>query len=201
MIDGDHNMSIPVIGLDRDGTINQDIGLTQEGVPPYCIKPEQFKPIPGSLEAVKMIRDKGYDVVILTNQSGIQKGLFDAVDVDIVHNHMLQLLGEIGCKSINGLYYSTTPFKDDPYRKPNTGMFKRASAEIGVDWTNGVYVGDKISDLKAATKAKAKPILVRTGDGLETEKKLNTFANKDLKKRTEIYDNLSQFAHSLVDLS
>ena len=48
-------MSIPVIGLDRDGTINEDIGLTQEGVPPYCIKPDQFKPIPGSLEAVKMI--------------------------------------------------------------------------------------------------------------------------------------------------
>ena len=68
MIDGDLNMSTPVIGLDRDGTINEDIGLTQEGVPPYCIKPEQFKPIPGSLEAVKMIRDKGYDVVILTNQ-------------------------------------------------------------------------------------------------------------------------------------
>tara|TARA_B100000212_G_C27359649_1_gene527607 strand:- start:54 stop:638 length:585 start_codon:yes stop_codon:yes gene_type:complete len=194
-------MTIPVIGLDRDGTINQDIGLTQEGVPPYCIKPEQFKPIPGSLEAVKMIRDKGYDVVILTNQSGIQRGIMDAVDVDIVNNHMLKLLGDIGCKSINGLYYSTTPFKDDPYRKPNTGMFKRASAEIGVDWTNGVYVGDKITDLKAAMKAKAKPILVRTGYGEETVKKLNTFANKDLKKRTEIFDDLSKFAHSLVDLS
>jgi len=75
-------MSTPVIGLDRDGTINEDIGLTQEGVPPYCIKPEQFKPIPGSLEAIKMIRDKGYDVVILTNQSGIQKGLYDAVFTD-----------------------------------------------------------------------------------------------------------------------
>ena len=136
MIDGDHNMSTPVIGLDRDGTINEDIGLTQEGVPPYCIKPEQFKPIPGSLEAIKIMRDKGYDVVILTNQSGIQKGIMDAVDVDIVNNYMLQLLGDIGCKSINGLYYSTTPFKDDPYRKPNPGMFKRASAEIGVDWTN-----------------------------------------------------------------
>ena len=70
MIDGDLNMSIPVIGLDRDGTINEDIGLTQEGIPPYVIKPEQFKPIPGSLEAVKMIRDKGYDVVILTLQVG-----------------------------------------------------------------------------------------------------------------------------------
>ena len=194
-------MTIPVIGLDRDGTINQDIGLTQEGVPPYCIKPDQFVPIPGSLEAVKMIRDKGYDVVILTNQSGIQRGVMDAVDVDIVNNYMLKLLGDIDCKSINGLYYSTTPFKDDPYRKPNTGMFKRASAEIGVDWTNGVYVGDKITDLKAAMKAKAKPVLVRTGYGEETVKKLNTFANKDLKKRTEIFDNLSKFAHSLVDLS
>ena len=194
-------MTIPVVGLDRDGTINQDIGLTEEGVPPYCIKPEQFKPIPGSLEAVKMIRDKGYDVVILTNQSGIQRGVMDAVDVDIVNNYMLKLLGDIGCKSINGLYYSTTPFKDDPYRKPNIGMFKRASAEIGVDWTNGVYVGDKITDLKAAMKAKAKPVLVRTGYGEETTKKLNTFANKDLKKRTEIFDDLSKFAHSLVDLS
>lgn len=194
-------MSTPVIGLDRDGTINEDIGLTQEGVPPYCIKPEQFKPIPGSLEAVKMIRDKGYDVVILTNQSGIQRGLYDAVDVDIVHNYMLELLGNIGCKSINGLYYSTTPFKDDPYRKPNAGMFKRATAEIGVNWKNGVYVGDKISDLKAAVKAKAKPILVRTGYGIETSKKLNTFANKDLKKQTETFDNLLQYAHSLVDLT
>ena len=194
-------MSTPVIGLDRDGTINEDIGLTQEGVPPYCIKPEQFKPIPGSLEAVKMIRDKGYDVVILTNQSGIQRGLYDAVDVDIVHNYMLELLGNIGCKSINGLYYSTTPFKDDPYRKPNAGMFKRATAEIGVNWKNGVYVGDKITDLKAAIKAKAKPILVRTGYGIETTKKLNTFANKDLKNQTEVFDNLLQYAHSLVDLT
>ncbi len=187
-------MSIPVIGLDRDGTINEDIG-------DYVTKPEQFKPIQGSLEAVKMLRNKGYDVVILTNQAGIQKGIMDEVDVDIVHNYMMTLLGEIGCKSINGLYYSTTPFKDDPYRKPNIGMFKRASSEIGVDWTNGVYVGDKITDLKAAVKAKAKPILVKTGYGLETAKKLETFANKELKKKTEVYDNLLAFAHSLVDIS
>ena len=80
-------------------------------------------------------------------------------------------------------------------------MFKRAASEIGVDWKNGVYVGDKISDLKAAVKAKAKPILVRTGHGVETAKKLNTFANKDLKNQTETFDNLSQFAHSLVDLT
>ena len=194
MIDGDHNMSTPVIGLDRDGTINEDIGT-------YVTKPEQFTPIPGSLEAVKMIRDKGYDVVILTNQAGIVKGICDAVDVDVVHNYMLQLLGNVGCKSINGLYYSTTNFKDDIYAKPNTGIFKRAAAEVVVNWKNGVYVGDNITDLKAAVKAKAKPILVRTGHGEETVKKLNTFANKDLKKQTEVFDSLLQYAHSLVDLT
>ena len=193
-IDGDLKMSTPVIGLDRDGTINVDIGT-------YVTKPKDFKPIEGSLEAVKMIRNKGYDVVILTNQAGIMKGIMDPVDVDIVNNYMLELLWKIGCKSINGLYYSTSNLKDDVYAKPNTGMFKRAASEIGVDWKNGVYVGDKISDLKAAVKAKAKPILVRTGHGVETAKKLNTFANKDLKNQTETFDNLSQFAHSLVDLT
>lgn len=194
MIDGDLNMTPPVIGLDRDGTINEDIGT-------YVTKPEQFKPIEGSLEAIKMIRDKGYDVVILTNQAGIMKGIMDPVDVDIVHNYMLQLLGDIGCKSINGLYYSTTNLKDDVYAKPNTGMFKRAASEVGVDWKNGLYVGDKITDLKAAVKAKAKPVLVKTGYGQETLKKLDTFAQKDLKKQTEVYDNLLHFAHSLVDIS
>ena len=184
----------PVIGLDRDGTINKDIGT-------YVTKPEQFEPIPGSLEAVKMIRDKGYDVVILTNQAGIMQKIMSPEDVDIVHSYMLTLLGQIGCKSINGLYYSTTNMKDDIYAKPNIGMFKRAEKEIGVNWKNGVYVGDKISDLKAAQKAKAKPILVKTGYGSETVDKLNSFANKDLKKQTEVYENLLEFAESLTSLT
>ena len=76
-------------------------------------------------------------------------------------------------------------------------MFQRAEKEIGVDFSKGVYVGDKITDLKAATKIKAKPILVKTGYGEETLKKLNTFANKDLKKRTKVFENLLEFAESL----
>ena len=184
----------PVIGLDRDGVINVDLGT-------YVTRPEDFEPIPGSLEAIRMIRKKGYDVVILTNQAGIHKGIMDPADVDIIHNYMLQLLGQAGCPSINGLYYATTNLKEDIYAKPNIGMFKRAAAEVGVKWTNGVYVGDKITDLKAATKAKARPVLVRTGHGSETEKKLNTFANKDLKKQTEVYNNLLEFAEALTDLT
>ena len=77
----------------------------------------------------------------------------------------------------------------------------RAEKEIGVDWKNGLYIGDKISDLKAAVKAKAKPVLVKTGYGNETLEKLNTFANKDLKKQTEVYENLLEFAESLTALT
>lgn len=187
-------MTPPVIGLDRDGTINKDIGT-------YVKHPSEFEPIPGSLEAIKMMRDKGYDVVILTNQAGIMKKIMDEADVDIVNSYMLQLLGKIGCKSINGLYYSTTNLKDDIYAKPNIGMFKRAANEIGVNWSNGVYVGDKITDLKAAQKAKARPVLVKTGYGEETLEKLDTFANKDLKKKTDVFENLLDFANSLVDLT
>jgi len=183
----------PVIGLDRDGTINIDKGT-------YVTKKVDFEPIPGSLEAIKMMREKGYDVVILTNQAGIMKGLMDPADVDIVHNYMLELLGKIGCKNINGLYYSTTNLKEDIYAKPNIGMFKRAADEIGVDWKNGVYVGDKMSDLKAAVKAKARPVLVKTGYGEETVEKLKSFANKDLKKQTEVYDTLLDFANTLNPL-
>lgn len=183
----------PVIGLDRDGTINKDIGT-------YVTHPRDFEPIDGSLEAIKLIRDKGYDVVILTNQAGIMKNIMTPIDVDVVHNYMLQLLGNIGCRSINGLFYSTTNLKDDIYAKPNIGMFQRAEKEIGVDFSKGYYVGDKITDLKAANKIKAQPVLVKTGYGVETLKKLDTFANKDLKKKTRVFENLYSFAETLKNL-
>lgn len=181
-----------VVGLDRDGTINKDLGT-------YVTHPRDFEPIDGSLEAIRILREKNYDVVILTNQAGIMKGIMTPVDVDVVHNRMLELMGNAGIDSINGLYYSTTNLKEDVYAKPNIGMFQRAEKEIGVKFSTGFYVGDKITDLKAAVKAKAKPILVRTGYGKETEEKLNTFANKELKKKTKIFDNLLEFAKSLPE--
>ena len=178
------------IGLDRDGTINQDIGT-------YVTNPSQFVPIPGSLEAVALIRRKGYNVVILTNQAGIMKGLITPADVDAVHDYMLKLLGQAGCSNINGIYYSTTNLKDDIYAKPNIGMFKRAEAEQRLKFKGGAYVGDKISDLKAAEKIHTMPVLVKTGYGLETLEKLETFANRSLKKKVQIFNNLWEFADSL----
>ena len=180
----------PVVGLDRDGTIIQDMGV-------YITSPNQVTPIPGSLEAIKELRLKGHKLVILTNQAGISKGLQTTEQVDAVHNHLLTIFGQNGIKSIDGIYYSTTNLKEDIFAKPNIGMFNRARDEQKVDWKKGWYVGDKISDLKAAEKAGAKPVLVLTGHGQETLEKLNTYANRNLKKKTLVFNNLLEFVNTL----
>lgn len=179
-----------VVGLDRDGTIIEDVGN-------YITSPEQVRPIPGSLEAIRMIRLKGHKLTILTNQAGIMKGLQTTQQVDNVHQHLMNIFGQAGIFSIDGLYYATTNMKDDIYAKPNIGMFQRAKDEQKVDWKKGWYVGDKISDLKAADRAGAQPILVLTGHGEKTLQELNKFANRDLKAKTKVFENLYEFARIL----
>lgn len=188
---GSYSFDKCVIGLDRDGVINRDLGT-------YCFKIEDFDPIPGSVEAVAEIRRKGHKIAIITDQGGIEKGLYTTDDVDRLHEYMLSLFGQAGCPSIDAIYYSASSRKEDPFAKPNTGMFKRCEKENPhIQFRHGYYVGDKIKDLKAATRMGAKPILVRTGYGLETEKELNKFTYRDLKSKTLIFDDLAQFVATL----
>jgi D-glycero-D-manno-heptose 1,7-bisphosphate phosphatase len=137
-----------VIGLDRDGVINKDLGT-------YIKSANQFEPIEGSLEAIAKLRRLGHRIVVLTNQGGIAKGVLTNEQVESVHEHMLNLFGEAGCTSIEGIYYSESSSKTDMYAKPNAGMFKRCAKEIkGINWKQGFYVGDKMSDLRAAMKVR-----------------------------------------------
>lgn len=180
-----------VIGLDRDGVINVDRGT-------YTYRPEDFEPIPGSLEAVAKIRRLGHKIAILTNQGGIGKGIYSVDDVEKTHDYMFQLLGEAGCRSIDAIYYSETNLRADIFAKPNIGMFQRCENEMPfIKFKKGFYVGDKISDLKAAFKIGAKPVLVKTGYGVETLKELNKFSNQKIKKKTIIFDDLASFANHL----
>ena len=191
LIENNDKNSKLVVGLDRDGVINKDLGT-------YVTTPEDFEPIPGSLEALATVKRLGFQVAIITNQGGIEKGIMSQSDVDKVHQKMFQLLGEAGCKFIEALYYSESNRKDDMYAKPNTGMFKRCEKEHpSIKFSKGYYVGDKISDLKVAMKMNARPILVRTGYGVETEKLLNRFTYKKLKAKTKVYDDLRSFVNSL----
>lgn len=183
-----------VIGLDRDGVINRDLGT-------YCYKVEDFEPINGSLEAIARLRQQGYKIVIITDQGGIEKGIYTAHDVDVVHEHMFKLLGQAGCPSIDALYYSTSSRKEDRYAKPNTGMFERCEKENKhIKFSGGYYVGDKIKDLKVALRVGATPVLVRTGYGKETEqellKKKHTY--KVIRQKVLIFNNLEEFAKSML---
>ena len=180
-----------VVGLDRDGVINVDRGT-------YTYRVEDFVPIKGSLEAVAKLRKLGHKIVVITNQAGISKGLYTPADVERVHEYMFQLFGQAGCSSIDGLFYSESNLRNDIYAKPNIGMFKRCENEVKyIKFKNGYFVGDKISDLKAAFKVGATPVLVRTGHGEETIKELNKFSNQKIKKKTIIFDDLLSFANWL----
>lgn len=183
-----------IIGLDRDGVINFDRGH-------YLTKIEEWEPIPGSLEAIRMLRLKGYKLVILTNQGGIAKGLQTHEQVDSIHAHMMQVFGDNRIFSIDAMFYSETSLKEDYYAKPNLGMFHRVEKEVFNGKhrfkNGGFYVGDKMSDLKAAYKIGATPILVRTGHGLETEKELQKFSAEKIRKKTKIFDSLLDFAKAV----
>lgn len=183
-----------IVGLDRDGVIN----VNREH---YITDPDDFEVYPESLAAILKLRLKGYKVVILTNQGGITKGLQTHAQVDLVHQRMMQIFGNAGIFSIDGLFYSESSLKTDYYAKPNIGMFHRTEKELFKGKIRfkdkGFYVGDKMSDLKAAERIGATPILVRTGYGLKTEEDLNKFSKEKLRKKTKVFDNLLQFAERL----
>ena len=183
-----------IVGLDRDGVINVDKGH-------YITDPADFEVYPESLAAIHKLRMKGYKVVILTNQGGITKGLQTHEQVEAVHQRMFQIFGQAGIYTIDGLFYSESSLKEDYYAKPNLGMFHRTEKEIFGNKARfkqgGYYVGDKMSDLKAAARIGATPILVRTGHGVDTERELKKFSREKLRKKTKVFDNLFQFVERL----
>jgi len=178
----------PVIGIDRDGVINEWKNVIK--------RHEDVKFINGSLEAMKQMRLKGHRVVLFSDQPNIMKGLLRNEDVQNLQNFYMQSFGAAGIMSLDGFYFNQSDDIRDPYAKPNTGMLNRATKEMRVNFKEGYYVGDTIEDIKMAQKAGAKPILVRTGFGAKTEKEhLKGINNKY--NDVQVFDNLLEFASSL----
>ncbi|MGC6403650.1 MAG: D-glycero-alpha-D-manno-heptose-1,7-bisphosphate 7-phosphatase [Candidatus Comchoanobacterales bacterium] len=170
----------PIVILDRDGNINQDLGT-------YCHKTSDFKWISGAKEAIRKLHHLGYAVVIVTNQGGIAKGLFSPKDVDTVHDFMLS---ELPPNAINAIIYSPSSKPDYPWAKPNAGMFHVLKNHYPhVSWKNVPYVGDKTSDLLAAKNSDLIPILVKTGYGKKTLQQLD----KPLSESVSIFNSLEDF--------
>ncbi len=147
------------IFIDRDGTINIDKD--------YLTEPEGVEFIKGSPEAIKLANELGLRVIIISNQSGVARGIMTLAQVDAVNSRLVAMLGERGAK-VDAIYYCPHhPEYGDRIecscRKPGIGMLLRARYEFGVDLSRSFVVGDKWSDVKCGENAGSLTSLVRTG--------------------------------------
>lgn len=149
--------SRPAIFLDRDGTLNEAVGFVNHE--------SRFRLFPYTVEAVRAIRDEGYLAVIVTNQSGIGRGLFDESVMHRIHENFRARLREAGGE-IDGVYFCPhAPSSGCECRKPRPGMLLRAASELEIDLARSWIVGDSYTDLEAGWAAGARSALVRTGSG------------------------------------
>ena len=177
--------------LDRDGTIIEDSG--------YVSSPDQIKFIPGAIAAVKQLNEAGYQVVIISNQAGIARGLLSedmlqTID-KIIHRQILNGGGHIDASYYcphhpeHGVY----PYKQDcDCRKPHPGLIKKAVRDHNIELSGSFMVGDKSSDIETGKRAGVKTVFVRTGHGREEEKTLKI-------KPDHVSDNLPEAVRWLLN--
>jgi len=171
--------------LDRDGVINFDSAQ-------FIKSPAEWKPIPGSLQAIARLNQNGYRVVIATNQSGIGRSLLDMEALNAIHEKMHKALFAAGGR-IDAIFYCPhTADSACACRKPKPGMFKRISETMNVDLKGVPSIGDSLRDLEAAVAAGAQPILVLTGKGSKTQ------ADPGVPPGTLIFPDLAAAAEHLA---
>jgi D-glycero-D-manno-heptose 1,7-bisphosphate phosphatase len=162
-------MSRPALFLDRDGVVIDDTH--------YVGTVDQIRWIPGSSEAVRRANDAGYAIVVVSNQSGVARGLFGEADVETIHQHIRDhFLAESGA-TFDRFYYCPHHETeggeryrvDCECRKPKPGMLLRATADLDLDLSGSWLIGDRLSDVQAGAAAGCRTILVRTGYGKNVE--------------------------------
>ncbi|WP_051554227.1 D-glycero-beta-D-manno-heptose 1,7-bisphosphate 7-phosphatase [Desulfobulbus elongatus] len=154
----------PAIFLDRDGTINEQMG--------YINHLSRFHLLPGVGEAIRRLNEHDLPVVVVTNQSGLARGYFPESLLDAVHAEMHRLLALAGAR-LDGLYVCPhhPEAKDERYRlncscrKPKAGLLEQAARELGLDLARSYMVGDRWSDLRCGAAVGATSLLVLTGYG------------------------------------
>lgn len=171
--------------LDRDGVINEDSDN-------YIKGPEEWRAIPGSLEAIARLNHAGYQVVLATNQSGVGRGLFEVSTLNAIHDKMQRALAQIGGR-IDAIFFC--PHAQEANcgcRKPKAGLLEEISHRFNVDLKGVPFVGDALRDLQAAATVGAAPILVLTGKGEKTK------SDGNLPAGTAVYANLAEAARAIA---
>lgn len=152
-----------IIILDRDGVINEDSD-------DYIKSPEEWHPIPGSLEAIELLGQRGYRIFVLTNQSGIARGYFTETVLSEIHQKMRNLVESRGGSIEAILHCPHGPEDFCSCRKPKPGLFESLREKYQIDLEGVPAIGDSFRDLEAARAVGASPMLVETGKGLRTLK-------------------------------
>ena len=153
----------PAVFFDRDGVLNVDHG--------YVVDPAKLDWLPGAREAVLMANRADFAVIVISNQSGIGRGMFSEADVDYFHSVMQAQLAEIGA-TVDAFYYcpflpdawvSEYRHPDHPDRKPNPGMILRAAVDFNLDLSRSLVIGDRSTDIEAGERAGVRGLLYRSG--------------------------------------
>jgi len=160
----------PAVFLDRDGTLMRDVD--------YCGDPKGVDLFGGVPEALRKLKDFGYKLIVITNQSGIARGYFNEEQYRAVE---AEVALQVGRGLIDATYYCPhLPEDGCKCRKPSPEMIFQAARDHDVDLARSFFIGDKVSDLECGRNAGVKTILVRTGYGSETDGCLADFVAHDL---------------------
>lgn len=172
--------------LDRDGVINEES-------PDFIKSVAEWKPIPGSLEAIARLCHAGYRVYVASNQSGVGRGLLDYDALFAIHDRMQRALADLGGRIDAIAYAPEHPDQATDMRKPGPGMLLDIARRLGAALDKVHAVGDSMRDIEAALAAGAQPVLVRTGNGRATEERLG--ASREV---VTVYDDLAAFTSALL---
>ena len=184
-------MNQQLIILDRDGVINYDSD-------DYIKSPEEWNPLPGSINAIATLTKAGYTIAIATNQSGLARKYFTPETLTAMHEKMLNLITNAGGKIDHIAYCPHGPTDQCNCRKPKPGLVQQISQTLNITINKKThFIGDSISDLNAALNSGCTPVLVKTGKGLKSFVKLKQPENSHL-KGIAVYNSLSDFVNTLV---
>lgn len=183
-------MPRPAVFLDRDGTLMEEVH--------YCADPAKVRLFPGTAAALRRLNERGYVCVIITNQSGIGRGMFTETEYQAVQAEVLRQLeaqeAPAERKSVlpirNSLIaasYFCPDVLPSPRRKPEPGMVLEAAHDLDLDLARSWFVGDKPADIECGARAGTRTIRVQTGYGTEDEVEVSpNFLAKDIVAAVEV---------------
>ncbi len=185
-------MTVSLVILDRDGVINHDSD-------DYIKSPDEWQPLPGSLEAIARLCRADYTVIVATNQAGVGRGLFSLEMLIRIHRKMASSIRDKGGRLNSVFFCPHSPADQCGCRKPKPGMLLEISDRLGIRLSGVPVVGDSLRDLEAAAAAGAMPVMVKTGRGRLTQEKLSQGELSHTLGQTPVYADLAAFTDAVLD--